>query len=310
MKTKVEEKNKEQTTKIIQKNKIHGYGLDKYYEEERLERLKKEKIDNKNKKIKKTKKQIFIIILKIIIIFILLLALGIFLFFKTKLFEPWKELWVQTAMTTMHHKYLATWFLSDEEINEIMAKLEVKNDENSDSKEVKVQKVEKDEIKLEKIYGKSYVGYVLTIPDASKVKLIDTRKKNTGTKLSQIMKEQDAVAGINAGGFVDVNGVGLGNEFSMACIMNKVLYKGSKSQRYSFIGLTKDHKLALGKYTYYEAMAEKIENAVEFGPYLIVNGKNQIKNSNSGGIHPRTAIGQKKDGTFVFLVIDGRQPRL
>jgi len=27
-----------------------------------------------------------------------------------------------------------------------------------------------------------------------------------------------------------------------------------------------------------------------------------------GGVGPRTAIGQKKDGTVLFLVVDGRQP--
>ena len=54
-------------------------------------------------------------------------------------------------------------------------------------------------------------------------------------------------------------------------------------------------------------MAQGIESAIEFGPYLIVNGKNQITNANSGGIHPRTAIGQKQDGTMIFVVIDGRQ---
>ena len=38
------------------------------------------------------------------------------------------------------------------------------------------------------------------------------------------------------------------------------------------------------------------------------NGKNQITNASSGGIHPRMGIGQKKDGTFIFVVVDGRQP--
>ena len=82
---------------------------------------------------------------------------------------------------------------------------------------------------------------------------------------------------------------------------------GNKSSRYSLIGLTSDSKLVLGKYNYQEAMAQGIESAIEFGPYLIVNGKNQITNANSGGIHPRTAIGQKQDGTMIFVVIDGRQ---
>ena len=64
----------------------------------------------------------------------------------------------------------------------------------------------------------------------------------------------------------------------------------------------------LGKYTYQQALNEGIDSAVEFGPYIIVNGKNQITNASSGGIHPRMAIGQKKDGTFIFVVVDGRQP--
>ena len=64
--------------------------------------------------------------------------------------------------------------------------------------------------------------------------------------------------------------------------MNKTLQYGNKNTRYSFIGLSSDSKLVLGKYTYQEAMNQNIESAIEFGPYLIVNGKNQITNSNSG----------------------------
>ena len=46
-----------------------------------------------------------------------------------------------------------------------------------------------------------------------------------------------------------------------------------------------------------------------FGPPLIINGEKVIKNGDGGwGISPRSAIGQKKDGTIMFLVIDGRQP--
>ena len=93
-----------------------------------------------------------------------------------------------------------------------------------------------------------------------------------------------------------------------ATIINKKLLYGNKSSRYSFIGLSNEGKLVLGKYTYQEAINAGIQSAVEFGPFIIVNGKNQIKNSNSGGIHPRMAIGQRKDGTFIFVVIDGRQP--
>lgn len=157
-----------------------GYGLDKYYEEEKRENAKREA--KKKKKKKKIKKRIFLI-LKILITLIILGVIGIFLFFKTSLFQKYKEIWVQTAMTTMNHQYLATWFLSDEEIAEIMKKLEVENNENSDSDNIVVEKPEENkEITVEKITGKGYVGFVMTIPDATKVKLVDGRQSRKRIK--------------------------------------------------------------------------------------------------------------------------------
>ncbi|MCI8617591.1 MAG: phosphodiester glycosidase family protein [Clostridia bacterium] len=273
------------------------------------ERTHKEK-RNKHKK-KKTVKQKIFLILKIIIGLILLGIIGIVLFFKTSLFQKYKEIWVETAMSTMNHKYLATWFLSDEEIKEILDRLKVENNEDSKSEEIIIQvpiEEEKKEITVEKITGKNYVGYVMIIPDASKVKLVDSRKKNRGTQLSEIVENNNAIAGINAGGFTDDGGVGRGHQLCKATIIDKKLLYGYKNVKYSLIGLTADKKLLLGKYIYQEAINMGIESAVEFGPYLIVNGKNQVTNANSGGIHPRTAIGQRKDGTFIFVVIDGRQP--
>lgn len=266
----------------------------------------------KRRKKKKTLKQKLLLVLKIIIGLIILFVLFIFLFFKTSLFQKYKELWVETAMSTMNHQYLATWFLSDEEIQEILSNLEVQNNEDSNSNEINIdyakEQKEEENITVEKIKGTNYVGYVMIVKNPTKVKYVDARKSSIGTKLSQIVKENNAIAGINAGGFADDGGVGAGNLLCDATIINKKLLYGNKSSRYSFIGLSNEGKLVLGKYTYQEALNAGIQSAVEFGPFIIVNGKNQIKNSNSGGIHPRMAIGQRKDGTFIFVVIDGRQP--
>lgn len=278
--------------------------------EEEIKKDKQKNKKNRYKKKKKTLKQKIMLIFKILLGFIILAVIFVFLFFKTSLFQKYKELWVVTAMSTMNHQYLATWFLSDEEIQEILDKLEVENNEDSNSEEIKIKKPnEKNkQITVEKISGKNYVGYVMIVPDASKVKLVDARKTNRGTKLSEIVKNNNAVAGINAGGFTDNGGVGQGNLLCNATIINKKLLYGYKNTKYSLIGLSTDKKLVLGKYTYQEALNAGIESAVEFGPFIIVNGKNQIKNSNSGGIHPRMAIGQRQDGTFIFVVVDGRQP--
>ena len=58
-----------------------------------------EEIEYKNiKKKKKTKKKKILLILKILFFLILLFVIFIFLFFKTSLFQKYKELWVETAM--------------------------------------------------------------------------------------------------------------------------------------------------------------------------------------------------------------------
>lgn len=275
--------------------------------EETIDKSNSSKITQKKVKKKKTLKQKLLILLTILISIFLLFVIFLFLFFKTSLFQKYKELWVATAMSTMNHQFLATWFLSEEEINEILEKLKVHNDEDSNSNEIIVEDNSQKEITVDKITGKNYIGFVMTIPDPSKVKLVDGRLSSRGSKLSEIVNKNNAIGGINAGGFSDQDGVGSGNSLTKATIINKKMLYGGKSYRYSLIGLTSNSKLVLGRYNYQEAMAQDIQSAIEFGPYLIVNGNNQITNSNSGGIHPRTAIGQKQDGTIIFVVIDGRQ---
>ena len=51
-----------------------------------------------------------------------------------------------------------------------------------------------------------------------------------------------------------------------------------------------------------------VQEAITFGPALVVNGQGTITSGDGGwGMAPRTAIGQKKDGAILMLVIDGRQ---
>lgn len=289
------------------------------YEEEEFEDNYKLNESNRNgkhiepgkpkKKWKKVLKVLFIIA------FVLswLVAIGLFIFFKTGLLQYHKELWVQTAMTTMNHQYLATWFMSADEINAIMKEMEVENNEDSILHEVELpaktdNNPKENVIKVDKISGDTYVGFVMTISDPSKLKLVDARKKSTGTQLSEICKKNNAIAGINASGFEDPDGNGDGNKLNEPCIIDKELLYGEKGVVYSWIGLTEEGELVLGKYTYEEAIDIGIVSGLQFGPYIIVNGHNQITKSNAGGLHPRMAIGQKKDGTIIFVCIDGRQP--
>ena len=201
--TREEEKDKlelKENNEIEVTPKKRGYGLDQYYEEEKLENEKKikEKYQpkhgkSKKKKKKRTVKQKIFLCIKILLILIILFVAFLFVFFKTNIFQKYKELWVQTAMTTMNHQYLATWFLSDEEIAEIMKSLEVENNENSNSENIVIEsetpKEEKKEITVEKITGKGYVGYVMVVPEASKVKLVDARLSRTRNEIERNCKK-------------------------------------------------------------------------------------------------------------------------
>ena len=122
-------------------------------------------------------------------------------------------------------------------------------------------------------------------------------------------KDNNAIIAMNAGGFYDPDWNSNG-----AVPHGTVISNGKVVSDYidanmggGFIGFDKDNKLVLGKYTKDEAVKMGIRDAVEFGPFLIINGKSAFVKGNGGwGIAPRTAIGQRKDGIVLFLVINGR----
>ena len=58
-----------------------------------------------------------------------------------------------------------------------------------------------------------------------------------------------------------------------------------------------------------DAIKDGMEDAVEFGPFLIVNGKTaKIHGDGGWGTAPRSVIAQRKDGVVLFLIIEGRLP--
>lgn len=242
-------------------------------------------------------------------------------------FTNLKTIIVTSAMTTMSHQYIAKAFLSEKEINEIMDKNKVDTgDKYSDESAIEVAKVnasgagnagdvkkdktnENDNIELVDISNGKYKGYLLIVSNPERVTVATTKKLgNYGMKLDEIVKEYDAAGAINAGGFADENGMGNGGTPIGLLIENGQVVYGNEKDRYDVIGLNQDSVLVLGSYTLKELKAKKIRDAVTFSPFLVVNGEPTIKQGNGGwGIAPRTAIGQRKDGTILMLVIDGRQ---
>ncbi|WP_096233489.1 phosphodiester glycosidase family protein [Thermoanaerobacterium sp. RBIITD] len=222
---------------------------------------------------------------------------------------------VSTAMTTFSHKYLATLFLPQSKIDEIMKNMNNIGSGSSNSSLLNFKNNHDSTIEVNDISSNKFKGKVVLIHDPTRIQVgMSSKLPKEGETVSEIAKNNDAIAAINAGGFigfVDGNWTGSGGTPGGIIIHNgKLLYNNaySKDGKIDLIGFTSDGKLLVGKYTLDEIKNMGIKEAVSFKPALIVNGKPMIpKNSDGGwGIAPRTAIGQRKDGTVIFLAIDGR----
>lgn len=240
---------------------------------------------------------------------------------------------VAMSMSTNRNKFFATWFLSKDEINNILAKTNsVVKDDKENLSNVKVQKdnsVQSDStnkvlesqnsketqvkditgINIIDITGKNFKGKLMEISDPSKVTVgLAPKLGQVGAPLSEIVNIYKAIGGINAGGFLDDNLTGTGANPNGIVIENgKIKFMQNGLKTFSVIGFNKDNILIISN----SMNLDQINNsnlrcAISFGPALILNGKPLVK---EGGAYlaPRSAIAQRKDGTILLLVIDGRQ---
>lgn len=259
-----------------------------------------------------------------------------------------QTMWVCSAMTTMNHKYLATWFIPEQTIQRILQENRV-DDSEYDSTMTKFEPKDvfpKCPTVLEKILAskspdakapvwfKSYTvegytklengiylkeisdttwkGYVMLIEDPKRVKLYDTAYQfEKGQTVKSMVRYSGAVAAINGGGFIDgANYDSNGGNPAGLVIENGILVTPSidSDKTFNMIGINNEGVLILKHCTAKWAMENNILSAVSFSPFLVVNGEGTIKSGTGGwGLAPRTAIGQRSTGEFLFVVVDGRQ---
>jgi exopolysaccharide biosynthesis protein len=233
-------------------------------------------------------------------------------------FNNVKRTVVGAAMTTLKHQYIAKAFLSDEEISKILSENTVEIIEQDNSQQIKFVNKHDSSIEREEISdGRKFKGYMLIIHDPSRVKVGLSKKLGVqGELTSQIAKDKSAVAAINGGGFTDSSsgdskwtGTG-GKPVGVLMTDGKIEYNdvNDESTKVDVMAMTKSGVLLVGPHSLNEMKEQGVTEAISFGPALVVNGRGTIKSGDGGwGIAPRTAIGQRKDGSILFLVIDGRQ---
>ena len=248
------------------------------------------------------------------------------------MYGPWdtvRNLFVTTAMKTKDHKYLANVFYSEKRIKEIMAgnyfiaiEEEVELDDiiidtspkdsydNKYDEEILTRTPGNDQYKIINIKVGNSSGYLIAIYDPTKVTMIRSKKFNVGTygeQVTTMCKRYNASVCINAGGFKDE---GRGSDIPLGYVIDdgEIVWPATNHDTTTgnLIGFNEEGKLLLlSNSTGTKAIESGMIDGVEFGPFLIVNGKPLEIVGDPWGKAPRVAIAQRKDGVVLFLVIDG-----
>lgn len=150
-------------------------------------------------------------------------------------------------------------------------------------------------------------GWLVVVYDPSDVHIMKSRAfktpNNDGKEnIIDMTKRYGATIGVNGGGFYDDRKVSKDIPFGYIIENGKVIYK-SHSRESDIIGMSNDNKLMLVHATGEKAVEMGMRDGLEFGPFLIINGKRQTNLKPTKAA--RNMIAQRDDGIILFLVTDG-----
>lgn len=236
------------------------------------------------------------------------------------------KIFVTSVRETSAIGFLANLYLSDEEIAALEAVKEVEeyaptdtslfvespasdNDtEGTDAWGLKDD--DGDGIIVVPVRGEGYAGYMMVVLDPSRVIVgsVPSSFGARGYRVSEMVDRFDAVAGTNAGGFVDPKGEGNGSVPDSTVVFEGEVYYPYSGCVNGIAAIDSDHILHVAKrMTEKELRENDIQYAVCYGPVLISNGVPADPETLQASLNPRTAIGQRSDKAMLLLVIDGRQ---
>lgn len=156
----------------------------------------------------------------------------------------------------------------------------------------------------------NFSGKMLVVTDPKKIAVGFSKQiLQSGEATSEMAKDNNAICSINAGGFKNADANGKIEPAGIIIHNGGIIYSDLKykNEKFDTVGFKEDGTLIVGKHTMDELNQIGVKEAVSFGPALIINGKPQITEGDGGwGVGPRTAIGQKADGTILLITIDGR----
>ena len=247
-------------------------------------------------------------------------------------FPSVQRTFVTTILETGQLKFLASWFLSPEEIQEIVNQNSMQefnnaidaNLINSGSFGESIADEETPDIEIVEVAGATYTGTMMIVKDPSRVSLATIYPwKEKGVTLDKLVTDNGAVAGINGGLYDSSDNTG-GRPYGVIVSNGEIQH--NKPQEYPglvLVGFTEEHILQIVDISEMTAADVeqlvtdmKIRDAVTFQEeasdvnnhfvQLIINNESREVNGMGSGLNPRTAIGQRADGAVLMFVTDGR----
>lgn len=264
----------------------------------------------------------------------ILAGLGFLLCYSNiKIFKDFQYMIISTSTSTKTHGYIAYTFWKDDYISKVTSETSFKpineninlDDIVIDTKPKSSYENEYEEQVLTRDEGNEYYKYIkvnfggfdahlVAIYNPEYVKLLSSKQFNSSTgksgneTVTQLANRYGAAVAINGGGFKqDSEGYSLDIPMGNVIKDGKIIWSRSNNAS-SMIGFNTDNKLVLVNCTPQDALDKyHIRDALEFGPFLIVNGKTSKVDNNVSGYSraPRTMIAQRKDGIVLFLVTEG-----
>ena len=239
--------------------------------------------------------------------------------------ESARNLFVTTILETGQLKFLASVFLSDSEISEIVSQNSLATmKEEVDTGLITVdENTEKELIEIHKVSGNNFEGTMMIVNDPSKISLATTYPwSEYGKELDKLVTENNAIAGINGGLYYSDANKG-GRPLGVTVSNGEIQDTSLGANGLHLVGFDEDNILRIidisnmNRNEIKELITtEKIRDAVSFQEEasdsnnhfvkLIINGEKRELNGMGSGANPRTAIGQREDGSVLLLVTDGR----
>jgi len=305
--------------------------------------FKENKIKNNNekqnfgnkKKMKKPQKILVLLGRSIITIFITILIIFTTLLLMLNMFcngssQRAKELFVTTFLETGQMKFIVSIFLSEQEITEIVNRNSMGNlTAEVDTSLIKTTSANTSNfdingVKIEEVSGSTFYAKMLIINDPSRVRLATTYPwSEFGLELDKLVNNNNALGGVNGGLYQSDSNKG-GKPLGVVVCDGKIQFNNPTGYAGLYlIGFDTSNILRIISI---EGMSsnkieelikkEKIRDAVTFQDEasdknnhfvkLIINGQARELNGQGSGANPRTAIGQRADGSVLLLVTDGR----